>query len=115
MNLLFVACGGGVGAVLRAIFSTITPKYIQSSLPIATLIVNLIGAFCIGYLNHFTFLSPDMKLLFITGVLGGFTTFSTLTLELFQMLNEKKWAAFIIYSTLQYVGCFVFCFLGMQL
>ncbi|WMZ49113.1 CrcB family protein [Staphylococcus pseudintermedius] len=51
----------------------------------------------------------------ITGLLGGFTTFSTLTLELFQMLHSKTWGRFIWYSTGQYIGCFVLCFIGMQL
>ncbi|MEJ7540429.1 fluoride efflux transporter CrcB [Staphylococcus intermedius] len=115
MNILFVALGGGIGAVLRALISATSSRLIKSSFPIATLIVNLMGAFCIGYCVHFAWLSPDMKLFIVTGLLGGFTTFSTLTLELFQMLNSKLWISFFIYSTLQYVGCFVFCFLGMQL
>ncbi|ADV06075.1 fluoride efflux transporter CrcB [Staphylococcus pseudintermedius] len=115
MTMLFVALGGGIGAVLRGFISAITSRYMNISFPIATLIVNLIGSFCIGYFNHFTLLSPELKLLIITGLLGGFTTFSTLTLELFQMLHSKTWGRFIWYSTCQYIGCFVLCFIGMQL
>ncbi|REB90724.1 CrcB family protein, partial [Staphylococcus pseudintermedius] len=99
--------GGGIDAVLRGFFIAITSRYMNISFPIETLIVNLIGSFCIGYFNHFTLLSTELKLLIITGLLGGFTTFSTLTLELFQMLHSKTWGRFIWYSTCQYIGCFV--------
>ncbi|QHW36908.1 fluoride efflux transporter CrcB [Staphylococcus ursi] len=115
MNMLLVALGGGIGAVLRAFISATTSRYMNTSFPIATLIVNLMGSFCIGYFNHLTLLSPELKLLMITGLLGGFTTFSTLTLELLYMLNTKMWGRLILYSTLQFVGCFVLCFIGMQL
>lgn len=75
MTMLFVALGGGIGAVLRGFISAITSRYMNTSFPIATLIVNLIGSFCIGYFNHFTLLSPELKLLIITGLLGGLQHF----------------------------------------
>lgn len=112
MTLLYVALGGGLGAVFRAFLTALTQKFVQTWLPVATLTVNLIGAFCIGLLSHLPHLSTDMKLFFITGLLGGFTTFSTLTLELFNMVNQHHWGRFFIYTALQYLGCMALCYIG---
>ncbi|ARJ50065.1 fluoride efflux transporter FluC [Staphylococcus lutrae] len=115
MIILMIALGGGLGAVSRAVITTLTQKSTRFQLPIATLIVNWIGAFSIGLLDHLTPLPLDLRLGLITGLLGGLTTFSTLTLELLNMLRNQQWLSFITYSVLQYPGCLFLCMIGTQL
>ncbi len=93
LNIIAVFVGGGIGSVLRyGICSAISSHW-------ATMCVNLIGAFLIGIAYQYISIQADIatktKLFIMTGLLGGFTTFSTYLLDfivLFQ--NEQKSEAF---------------------
>ena len=81
-NILFVALGGAVGSVGRYLVS--------GSFPWGTLTVNIVGSLLIGFLTGLVskgIVSPELKLLLVTGFCGGFTTFSTFSNESFQMLK----------------------------
>lgn len=85
-NFLYVALGGALGSVLRYGVS----RLVASSFPWGTLTVNLLGCLLIGLLTGLVLkgtLSAEMKLLLVTGLCGGFTTFSTFANESFQMLK----------------------------
>ena len=85
-NILLVALGGGVGSVLRYLLSGI-----NTSFPWGTFIVNILGSLLIGLLVGLVskgILSPDMKLLLVTGFCCGFTTFSTFANESFGMMKS---------------------------
>ena len=84
-NLLLVALGGAVGSVLRYLIPSI-----NTSFPWGTFTVNVLGSLLIGLLVGFVskgLLSPEMKLLLVTGFCGGFTTFSTFANESFGMMK----------------------------
>ena len=84
-NLLLVAIGGAVGSVLRYLLSGI-----NTSFPWGTFAVNILGSLLIGLLVGLVskgVLSPEMKLLMVTGFCGGFTTFSTFANESFGMMK----------------------------
>lgn len=116
INILFIMLGGGIGAVIRAFITNFCSNKFNSQLPIATPFVNIIGSLIIGVLMGMAIHSTWIPPLFIIGVLGGLTTFSTLSSELVQLLVYKKdiWR-FIVYSMLQYVGSFVACILGYNI
>ena len=82
MNFLFVALGGALGAVLRYAISLIPVK---TEFPILTLVTNIVGAVAIGFIvgivSEKENTSPNTVLFWKTGVCGGFTTFSTFSLE----------------------------------
>jgi len=85
-NCLIVGFGGAAGSMLRYLVALVTTQVTPASqLPIATSIVNLVGCFLIGgalaFFERYSHLSPELRLLFVTGVLGGFTTFSTFAAE----------------------------------
>ncbi len=84
-RLGLVMCGGGLGAASRYGISLLAARIIGTSFPWGTLAVNLSGCFLIGLLlalaDRTRFLTPDMRLLIITGYLGALTTFSTFSLE----------------------------------
>ena len=93
MNLtliFFVAIGGSIGAVLRYLTSFYVHKLLGSSFAYGTLSVNIIGSFLIGFLYLYfeQVISPNLKAMFITGMLGALTTFSTFSLETILMIQE---------------------------
>ena len=84
-NLLLVAIGGAIGSVFRYLLSGI-----NTSFPWGTFAVNILGSLLIGLLVGLIskgVLSPEMKLLMVTGFCGGFTTFSTFANESFGMMK----------------------------
>ncbi len=67
----------------------------RTELPLATLAVNLLGSFLIGWLAYLIIgrgeLSVQTRLIVVVGVLGGFTTFSTFSLETLRLIQEGEW------------------------
>jgi CrcB protein len=83
-NIILVIAGGGLGSACRYLFSLLAAKWFGGNFPMGTLGVNLIGCFLIGLgfsLAGRNIISPSVRLLFMTGFLGGLTTFSTYALE----------------------------------
>jgi len=77
--------GGSLGAASRYGVGLLTTRLWGTSYPWGTLIVNLTGCFLVGLLfalaERFRFLTPDIRLLLVTGYLGALTTFSTFAME----------------------------------
>ncbi len=97
-NILLVALGGAAGSALRYVLSALN----VGSLPWGTLLVNVAGSLLIGLLTGLVgrnILSPEAKLLLVTGFCGGFTTFSTYMNESFGMLKADD-----LLLTALYVG-----------
>lgn len=90
MNFFAVAMGGAVGAVLRYLISSIPVK---TTFPILTLIINIIGAVAIGFIVGAALEKEEVSdylILFLkTGVCGGFTTFSTFSLEAYGLFENR--------------------------
>ncbi len=79
MNLLYIAVGGALGAVLRYLAGNAAVKYFNPQLPYGTFIINISGCFLMGLLMTLIvdkgLLPPVWRLFLCAGVLGGFTTF----------------------------------------
>ncbi len=93
IKLLLIAGGGAVGAVLRYAVSGLAYRLLEPTFPWGTLAVNLIGSFVIGLLwavsERIPF-PPTVTTFIFIGVLGAFTTFSTFTLETFNLLRDGE-------------------------
>jgi len=90
--LALVALGGGFGAACRYMISTTLMRGTVNSFPLGTFAVNLLGCLLIGFwaglaVRH-AWLNGDLRLLLVTGVLGGFTTFSAFGLESLQLMRQ---------------------------
>ncbi|MBR6459656.1 MAG: fluoride efflux transporter CrcB [Actinomycetaceae bacterium] len=100
MNVLFVGIGGFIGAALRYLISLI-PLPNTHGFPLATLVINTLGAFVLGLLIAFEARHPEMDarilLMSKVGICGGFTTFSTFSLEAQNLLATGKTAMAISY------------------
>ena len=84
-QIILVAVGGAVGSVARHLVGVASLRLFGSGFPYGTLIVNLVGAFVMGVFVELLARrfggSTDLRLLIATGVLGGFTTFSSFALD----------------------------------
>ena len=116
MSFLFVALGGALGAVGRYAISLIP---IKTEFPILTLITNIIGAILIGFIvgvvSNKNDVSNNTVLFWKTGVCGGFTTFSTFSLEAFSLIEKHQVALGGLYIFTSVGFCVVGIMLGRQL
>jgi len=100
VNLILVATGGAVGAVLRYLLTIISKNLFASSI-YGTISVNIIGSFLIGYFITSNFgnnLSQNfIKFFLIIGLLGSFTTFSAFSYEVLDLINSKKYISSFTY------------------
>ncbi|UTY40495.1 fluoride efflux transporter CrcB [Allocoprobacillus halotolerans] len=111
-KFLWVGLGGALGAILRYSISLLPMK---SSFPILTFITNLIGAFIIGMvvgLFEKHYLSSQLNLFLKTGVCGGFTTFSTFSLEALSLFENGKFILAILYIFMSVGGCIIGVYIG---
>ena len=116
MRFLFVALGGAIGAMGRYAISLIPSKTV---FPFLTLITNIIGAVLIGFITGVagkkSGISHNTVLFWKTGVCGGFTTFSTFSLEASSLLESKSYLLGGSYIILSVVGCIIGVFCGKRL
>ena len=115
MNYLIVFFGGGLGAAARYGMNIGVGRALGSAFPWHTLAVNIIGCFLMGVLTEAMALrlnlSNETRLFLVTGVLGGFTTFSAFALD-FAFLVERRdvigAAGYVLASVgLSLIACFV--------
>ena len=101
--IFFVAAGSGLGGMLRYGLQAVAYKVYPSVFPIGTLLVNVLGCLAIGvFFGLFEkgqLLHPGMKLFLMTGICGGFTTFSTFALENMSLLRSGHFFYFLLYTT----------------
>ena len=107
INCLAVGAGGALGAILRYLISLLPLG--SKPFPLATLGVNIIGAFFAGLIaaaaGKNTNFDPRLLLFLKIGICGGFTTFSTFSLESIQMLQNGRVFAAVSYMALSVILC----------
>lgn len=114
-KFLWVGLGGAIGSIFRYTLSLLP---IKSSFPILTLITNLLGAFIIGVvvgLFEKQYLSSQIHLFLKTGLCGGFTTFSTFSLETLTLLENDMIFIAIVYVFISIAGCIMGVYLGKMI
>lgn len=113
MEFVFVGIGGAIGSMLRYAISLITYK---QTFPLLTLITNVFGAILIGYITGMATkkeVSPHTLLFLKTGLCGGFTTFSTFSLEAYTLMQNGNYGYMILYILLSLTGCILGIWCGM--
>lgn len=100
LRYFYAALGGAIGSMLRYAVSGLDFKYSDGIFPTSTLIVNLFGSLVIGFLwgmfERFEF-SPLLRVFLFVGILGGFTTFSSFSLENLNLLRDGEIKTAVIY------------------
>lgn len=92
MLYVYVGLAGAVGALARYGLGLLVDSFGTSPFPVATLFINLIGSFLLGWMTH-RFLqtgkfSPQLVTIVGTGMIGSFTTFSTFSVETIQLVEN---------------------------
>lgn len=117
LNCLYVGLGGFIGAVCRYWMSFI-PLRAENGFPFITLLVNVTGALAIGVIAALAAkndaVSPQMVLFIKVGLCGGFTTFSSFSLETTVLLQNGSVGVAVAYVVLSVVFCVLAVF-GVQL
>ena len=113
--MMAVALGGALGSVIRYMIA----QHLRTDFPWATLVVNAVGSFLLGYLASSALLGSSSKetlRLFVTvGFCGGFTTFSTFSLQSLQLLQRGEHLQAASNILLNLVLCVSFTFVGYLL
>jgi CrcB protein len=118
MNLLLVILGSGLGGGLRYWLSGVIAHRFGETFPCGTLIVNITGCFAIGVFATLTgtegrwLVPPEARTFFMIGICGGFTTFSSFSLQTLVLARDAEW----LYAGLNIIGsvalCLIFTWLG---
>ena len=118
-EILIVGVGSFAGGVLRYILSVGLSKLGRLwAFPIGIMVINILGCFLIGvlygYFKSKATTDPVLPLLLMTGVLGGFTTFSTFSFETIQLLQQNEWLKAALYVVGSGGVGVAACYLGMR-
>lgn len=115
VSLIMVMVGGAVGSALRFLVGLMIPAS-PGTFPVATLIINLVGSAVLGAISmlsvRYDLISKDMALLLGTGLCGGFTTFSTFSVELMMLVDVERYVVATIYLATSTVGGIAAAFAG---
>jgi len=118
-NYVAVALGGVVGCCARYGVTQAVQTFYGRNFPLATLIINVAGCLAMGFLFFATLervsVSPSMRVAILTGVLGGFTTFSTFAMEALLLAEDGETGYAVLYVLLSLFLGLAAAFLGAYL
>jgi fluoride exporter len=114
---LLIALGGALGSVLRFAFSGFCDHHLGATFPWGILVVNITGSFAIGFIYTLTesdgrwFASSDTRQFLMTGICGGYTTFSSFSRDTLLLAREGEW----LHAGGNVVGSVVLCLIAVWL
>ena len=118
-RLLLVAFGGAAGSAARYLVAIAAARWIGHDFPYGTLIVNVAGAFVIGFVQELAVdvgIMPERaRVLLTTGLMGGFTTYSAFTYETVRLAESGAWVRAVVNVVATTGACLVVCVVGMML
>jgi CrcB protein len=112
---LWIALGSAFGGVARFWCSGVIARMFGETFPWGTLVVNVLGSFVIGLIAALTapdgriFMGSTARLALMAGICGGYTTFSSFSLQTLSLLNDGEWT----YASANIVGSVVFCLVAV--
>ncbi|MEO5866828.1 MAG: fluoride efflux transporter CrcB [Sphingomonas sp.] len=117
--LFLVMIGGALGSGARYLTGVAAFRILGAAYPYGTMAVNLAGGFAmgllVGLLARMTVPGENWRLLLGVGVLGGYTTFSSFSLDAVNMIQRGDWAAALGYILISVVGSIAALFAGLAL
>ncbi|HEV2391743.1 MAG TPA: fluoride efflux transporter CrcB [Verrucomicrobiae bacterium] len=114
---LWLALGGALGTMARYGLNGLISHRFGQTFPVGTLVINVTGSFAIGLFAELTapesraLVSPAFRTFFMVGVCGGFTTFSSFSLQTFNLAQDKEW----LYASLNILLSVALCLFAVWL
>lgn len=119
MRLFLICLGGAIGTGARYLTALWAAATFGASFPVGTLIVNVVGSFLIALIMQVStatdLIAPDLRLVLTTGVMGGFTTYSTFNYETTNYLREGAWLIGVANAGVTLFGCLIAGVAGLAL
>ena len=116
-RLAWVCLGGAAGSGARYLLAGWVQRLAGAGFPAGTLAVNLLGSFALGLLMPLglrtDMLSPTVRVALATGLLGGFTTYSTFSYETMKLLQDGAWGSAALNVSITVGVCLAASFLGV--
>ncbi|PCH80567.1 MAG: fluoride efflux transporter CrcB [Hyphomicrobiales bacterium] len=116
-HFLYVAAGGAIGAGCRHFVGMVALKFFGSGFPYGTLVCNVGGSFLMGILVHILAIKfnagAELRLFLTTGLLGGFTTFSTFSLDAVILTERGQTETALIYIAISLAGSIAALYTGL--
>ena len=118
MNLLLAILGGGLGSGLRYLVSGAVAERFGESFPWGTLMANVTGSLAIGFFATLTgpdgrcLVAPGARVFFMIGICGGYTTFSSFSLQTLSLLRGGEWFRAGANAVLSFTLCMAAVWLG---
>lgn len=117
--MLWVGFGGFIGSAARYGVTRLFHIYDATSFPYSTLSVNILGSFFLGFLSEYFLemkgINQGFALFITVGICGGFTTFSSFSLENIQLLRSGQYLPALTYIIISIVGSLIFFIAGMKI
>lgn len=117
--ILIVGTGGFIGSVSRYLVSQFLQKTFETTFPLGTMTVNIIGSFLIGIIYALSeqseIISAEWRIFLAVGFCGGFTTFSSFAYENFSMLSVQQYLYSALYAGLSLILGLLAVYLGVQI
>lgn len=118
-TLLVIALGGGIGSVLRFLTTNLVQKYCPTVFPLATLVINVLGCLLIGIvvglLEKHQLSNSNLKWFLVTGICGGYTTFSAFGYENISLFQSNNSGLAFLYISASVVSGLFAVWLGLFL
>ncbi len=116
-NIAYVALGGAIGAVLRYLSGLALVRTFPGILPMGVWPLNLLGSFFMGVFVVYSFQKglTQVNLFVMTGLLGGFTTFSAFSLETMTLIERGEWGNAGFYVVVSVLGSLLGLALGLMI
>lgn len=117
IRFLLIFIGGGLGSVVRFALARCVQFSTGTFFPWGTLVVNIVSCFVLGFtlglFNQKILSNADTRLFIGVGFCGGFSTFSTFSLETVELIKTGEMFYALLYIALSIIACLAFILLGM--
>jgi fluoride exporter len=118
LSYLLIGIGGAIGSVVRFWVSGLIATRFGQTFPLGTVVVNVTGSFVIGLFAALSepegrwLINPSLRQFFMIGICGGYTTFSSFSLQTLALVQEGEWFHAVMNSIASFVLCLFAVWLG---
>ena len=115
LTTLLICIAGGIGAALRLVLDVLIRARTQSTYPIGTTVINVTGSFLLGLLTGLAtgdLVAHQWQLVVGSGLLGGYTTFSTASFETVRLIEDRRYVTATFNGLVMLVACVAAAALG---